>query len=195
MNKKKMDVGGGGKTSHNYKWYVLRVQPGKDLKVKEWIENNKDKFFPNERLQRVYVPQKSVFIYKNGKNILKEQLKMPGYIYIAAELEDVDVDNLIHSSPFSIMFVGRNTKQYSDNIPCLSNREVKLLLQDETTNNISNDEVFSVGEDVKIVDGVFSGFNGVIQSINFKNNSAKINVNIFSRSIEVELFLTQISKQ
>lgn len=195
MNKKKIDVGAGEKTSHNYKWYVLRVQPGKDLKVKEWIENNKDKFFPNERLQRVYVPQKSVFIYKNGKNILKEQLKMPGYIYIAAELEDVDVDNLIHSSPFSIMFVGRNIKQYSDNIPCLSNREVKLLLQDETANNISNDEVFSVGEDVKIVDGVFSGFNGVIQSINFKNNSAKINVNIFSRSIEVELFLTQISKQ
>ena len=91
--------------------------------------------------------------------------------------------------------MGRNMQKDSDNIPCLNNKEVEVLLQDEVGNTISNNEEFSVGEDVKIVDGVFSGFNGIIQSINLKNNSAKINVNIFSRSIEVELFLTQISKQ
>lgn len=183
------------KRNNNYKWYILRVQTGQDLKVKEWIENNAAKFFQNGKLKRVYVPQKSVFIYKNGKNILKEQLKMPGYVYIEAELDDVDIDAFLRSSPFYIMFVGRNMQKDSDNIPCLNNKEVEVLLQDEVGNTISNNEEFSVGEDVKIVDGVFSGFNGIIQSINLKNNSAKINVNIFSRSIEVELFLTQISKQ
>ncbi len=175
------------------KWYVMRVISGKERKIKEYIENEVSRSGWNEIVTQVLVPMEKIYKVKNGKKIIKERTFFPGYILLEADDTRINPDMLstIRNITGIIGFLGGQKPQ------ALRKVEVNRILgkvdemagAGETIN-----EPFLVGENVKITDGPFNDFIGVIEEVNEDKKKIKVNVKIFGRKTPVELNYAQVEK-
>ena len=180
----------------NYKWYVLRAISGKENKVKEEIEKAlvSSSIF-KEYVSQVLIPTEKVIVQKaNNKRAIKERNKLPGYVLVECILNDESYP-LLRNIPNVLGFLseGRNTKtavpvtQDEINRMIGSAEDVDLTLQME--------ETFEVDEKVKVVDGPFSGFNGVVREVLQDKHKLKVSVTIFDRETPLELSFGQVEKE
>ena len=179
--------------SEEKKWYVMRVISGKERKTKEYIESEINRSGWSKVVSQVLVPMEKVYKVKNGKKVIKERTFYPGYILLEADDNKMtpDMFSTIRHVSGVIGFLGGAKPQ------SLRKNEVNRILGkvDEMAEGgeVIN-EPFLVGENVKITDGPFNDFIGVIEEVNEEKKRVKVNVKIFGRKTPVELSFAQVEK-
>jgi transcription termination/antitermination protein NusG len=174
------------------KWFVLRVVSGKERKVKEYLDKEISRGGWTQ-VKQVFLPVEKVY-KANGKKVMRERNYYPGYVMIEianGKLND-DLRDIIKNTNSVIHFLGK------ENPIALRKAEVNKMLgkMDEMAEvgGISMSEPFIVGETIKIIEGPFNDFNGVIEEVNDEKKKLKVTVKIFGRSTPVELNYMQVEK-
>ena len=176
----------------NMKWYVLRAISGKEAKVKEFIEAEMGH---NPKLKahvaQVLLPTEKTASVRNGKRVVKEKLSLPGYVLVEADLSG-DIASVLRFMPNVLGFLG-GTGHPSP----VRNSDINRLLGNVEESELEEvQEIpYTVGEAVKVSDGPFSGFHGVIQEVNTEKHKVKVMVMIFGRENPLELNFGQVSKE
>lgn len=176
------------------KWYVLRVISGKERKTKEYIDLEVNRSKWNDVVSQVLVPLEKVYKIRNGKKVVQERNIYPGYILLEADEKKFsgEMVQTIRGVSNVINFLGNEKPQ------AMRQAEVNRILGkvDEMAGvGETAVEPFLIGETVKIVDGPFNDFNGVIEEVNEEKKKIKVTVKIFGRKTPVELNYVQVEKQ
>lgn len=175
-----------------YKWYVVRAITGQEKKVKNNILVELERAGLGAYVPDILIPTEKVYQIKNGKKVAKERNAFPGYILIQADFSDPEVIPLIKSVSGVVGFLGSKDQP----VP-LRNSELSRILgtADELSDSESGfDEHFVVGEAVKVIDGPFNDFDGVIEEVNDEKKKVKVMVKIFGRRTPLELNYNQVQK-
>jgi transcriptional antiterminator NusG len=175
------------------KWFVLRVVSGKERKVKEYLDKEVSRG-GWDQVKQVFLPVEKVYKVANGKKVMRERNYYPGYVMIEIsnnKLTD-DLRDIIKNTTNVIHFLGK------ENPIALRKAEVNKMLgkMDEMAEagGLSMSEPFIVGETIKIIEGAFNDFNGIIEEVNDEKKKLKVSVKIFGRSQPVELTYMQVEK-
>lgn len=176
------------------KWYVLRTIGGKEKKVKEYIENEIANAGLQDYVSQVLIPSERVYQMRSGKKIAKERNFFPGYVLIEAALVG-EIPHKLKNITNVIGFLG--DVKGGGPVPMRQSEVNRILgkvdeLQ-ETTEDV--DIPFVVGETVKVTDGPFNGFNGIIENVNEEKKKLKVMVKIFGRKTPLELSYMQVEKE
>jgi transcription termination/antitermination protein NusG len=175
------------------KWYVLRAVGGKEKKVKEYIETEIASLNMQDYVSQVLIPTEKIYTIRNGKKISKERNYFPGYIIIEAALVG-EVPHILRNVPNVIGFLGGKD---DEPVP-LRQSEVNRILGKVDELSASDEEInipFCVGESVKVTDGPFNSFTGVIEEVNEEKKKLKVMVKIFGRKTPLELSFMQVEKE
>ena len=175
------------------KWYVLRAIGGKENKVKEYIESEVARLNLKEYITQVLIPKEKVYQIRNGKKVSKERNFFPGYVLIEAVLVG-EVTHILKNVPNVLGFLG---SKGGEPIP-LRLSEVNRILGKVDELAESDEELnvpFFVGETVKVIDGPFNSFSGVIEEVNDEKKKLKVMVKIFGRKTPLELSFMQVEKE
>lgn len=176
------------------KWYVLRAIGGKEKKVKEYIESEISRLRLQEHISQVLIPTEKVYQIRSGKKISKERNYFPGYVLVEAALVG-EVEHILRNIPNVIGFLGGS--QGGDPVP-LRTSEVNRILGKVDELAASDEEInvpFYVGESVKVIDGPFNSFSGIIEEVNEEKKKLKVMVKIFGRKTPLELSFMQVEKE
>ncbi len=169
-------------------WYVVHTYSGYEEKVKTSIEERVKKKGLEDKLGRILIPTEKVIELRGGKKKETDKKFYPGYILVEMELND-ETWHLIRSIPRVTGFVG-GTKP----IP-LPEEEVEVILQQiEKAPQQPPKTKYQKGEVVRIIDGPFTNFNGVVDEIDLDHGRLKVMVSIFGRQTPVELSFYQVEK-
>lgn len=180
------------KGASKLKWYVVRAISGQEKKVRDYIENEVKTEGLDDYVKQVLIPTEKVFQIRKGKKVSKERNYFPGYILIEAALVG-EVEHVIKNITGVIGFLGDKGQP----IP-LRQREVERILGKVDELAESAEEInfpFIVGENVKVIDGPFNSFSGVIEEINEEKRKLKVMVKIFGRKTPLELGFMQVEKE
>ena len=176
------------------KWYVLRAIGGKEKKVKEYVENEIIRLKLQDFISQVLIPTEKVYQIRNGKKISKERIFYPGYVLIEATLVG-DIPHILKNIPNVMGFLG--DPRTGDPIP-LRTSEVNRILGKVDELVDSDEELnvpYYVGETVKVIDGPFNSFSGIIEEVNDEKKKLKVMVKIFGRKTPLELSFMQVEKE
>jgi|TARA_B100001079_G_scaffold113036_1_gene97221 transcriptional antiterminator NusG len=170
-------------------WYSLRVMSGKEEKIKSSIFRELE-YEPDiaKSIEDILIPTENVVHIKNGKKLVKKKVFFPGYILLNMTM-NIQTKFFIENIDGVMSFVGPKASPQS-----LNDDEIKRIVGsidgDDTT--VHDIEIpFKVGDSVKVIDGPFKDFDGLVQEINDRNR-IKVNVNIFGRPTPIELNFNQI---
>ena len=175
------------------KWYVVRAIGGQENKVKSYIETEIARVGLSDHVNQVLVPKEKVIQIRNGKKINKEKVYFPGYIMIEANLSG-EIPHLIKSIIGVIGFLGE--KKGGDPVPMRKSEVNRMLGKvDELAMEGENIAIpFTVGENIKVIDGPFNGFNGNIEKVIEEKRKLEVMVKIFGRKTPLELSYMQVEK-
>ncbi|HLL41810.1 MAG TPA: transcription termination/antitermination protein NusG [Segetibacter sp.] len=180
------------------KWYVLRVVSGKERKVKEYLDKEVNRSGWSETIKQVFLTMEKVYKVQNGKKVMREKNYFPGYVMIEVSDGKLTDDMVQHISNVSnVMHFLTDGKGAKGNIISLRKAEVNKMLgkvDEMNDQGIVMNEPFIVGETIKIIEGPFNDFNGVIEEVNDDKKKLKVTVKIFGRSTPVELNYMQVEK-
>ncbi|MEE1885138.1 transcription termination/antitermination protein NusG [Pedobacter flavus] len=179
--------------SNQLKWYVVRAVSGKEKKVKQYIDSEISRLGITHLVPQVLIPMEKYYQMKDGKKIAKERNFYPGYVLIEAVL-DGELEHVIKNINSVIGFLGDKA---GNAIP-MRQAEVNRILGkvDEMSQQAETMSVsYYVGENVKVMDGPFNGFTGVIEEINEEKKKLKVMVKIFGRKTPLELNYMQVEKE
>jgi len=177
--------------SDQLKWYVVRAVSGKEKKVKQYIETEINRLGLTQMVPQVLIPMEKYYQMREGKKIAKERNFYPGYVLIEAQL-DGELADTIKNIPSVIGFLG----EQGNPVP-LRESEVNRILGKVDEMSAKGESMsfnFYVGESVKVMDGPFNGFNGVIEEVNEEKKKLKVMVKIFGRRTPLELNYMQVEK-
>ena len=176
------------------KWYVVRAVSGQEAKIKDYISSEIERLGYSKMVEDILVPMQKIVQIRNGKKISKEKTYFPGYIMIKANLSG-EVPHVIKSVTNVIGFLGET--KGGDPVP-LRQSEVNRMLGkvDEFSLQEESDIIipFIHGENVKVIDGPFNGFDGTIEKINEEKRKLEVMVKIFGRKTPLELSYMQVEK-
>ena len=174
------------------KWYVLQAVSGKEAKVKEYIEAEmKHNDLLASHVSQILIPTVKQATLRNGKRVVKEKVSLPGYVFVEADLKG-DVAHTLRFVPNVLGFLGG-----LDNPVPVPQSEINRMLgtADETELEENMDVPYSVDETVKVTDGPFSGFSGVVEEVDSQKHKLKVMVKIFGRKTPLELSFMQVEKE
>jgi transcriptional antiterminator NusG len=169
-------------------WYAVHVLSGHEKKIKKYLENEIEKANLQDQINRILIPSEDVVEMKDGKKRVKNRIFFPGYMLIEMELNKV-TQHVVLNTPSITNFVGSKTKP----VP-LQEDEVRRILGriEERQNEEIIDIPYREGDPVKVIDGPFTDFSGVVEEINREKKKLKVMVSIFGRSTPVELDFLQV---
>ena len=171
-------------------WYIIHTYSGFERKVKESLESRVKAFGLEEKIGQILIPTETVVEMRGGKKVESSRLFYPGYVLVEIEMDD-NVWHLVKATPRVTGFVGS-----AQNPSPLSEEEVDQIINRVATagEKATPKMIFERNETVKIVDGPFNNFTGVVDEINMDRNTLKVMVTIFGRSTPVELEFLQVEK-
>ncbi len=173
-------------------WYVLRAVSGKEAKVKEYIEAEmKHNTLLSTHVSQVIIPMEKHASLRNGKRVIKEKISLPGYVFVEASLVG-DVAHTLRFMPNVLGFLGG-----LDNPSPVPQADINRMLGTAEETELVDDVniPYAVDETVKVIDGPFSGFSGVIEEVNSEKRKLKVMVKIFGRKTPLELGFMQVEKE
>jgi transcriptional antiterminator NusG len=179
--------------SDQLKWYVVRAVSGKEKKVKQYLEAEINRLGLSHLIPQVLIPMEKYYQMKEGKKIAKERNYYPGYVLVEAAL-DGELEHIVKNINSVIGFLGDK----AGNAVPMRAAEVNRILGkvDEMTEQGEVMNVpYYVGENVKVMDGPFNGFTGVIEEVNEEKKKLKVMVKIFGRRTPLELNYMQVEKE
>ncbi len=175
------------------KWYVLRAIGGQEKKVKEYIENQIKVLGLEDFIFQVLVPSEKIYQVRNGKKYSTERTFFPGYVLVECLLT-AQIAGILREVPGGLGFLGET--KGGDPLP-MREAEINRILgrvDEAETDGEVIDSPYSIGEQVKVTDGPFNNFNGIIEEINDEKKKLKVMVMIFGRKTPLELSYVQVEK-
>jgi transcriptional antiterminator NusG len=170
------------------KWYVIHTYSGYESKVKSGMEERLRISGMTEKVAQILVPTEDVVEIKGGKKKISTRKYFPGYVMIEMAMDD-DVWYVIKNTPKVTGFLG-GTKPTP-----LDDTEVSRLLEQLRGESIPKPKfMFEKGEQVRVIDGPFTNFTGVIDEMNMDKGKVRVMVTIFGRATPVELEFPQVEK-
>lgn len=180
------------------KWYVLRVVSGKERSVKEYLDKDISRSGWTEIIKQIFLPMEKVYKVQNGKKVIREKNYFPGYVMLEVADGKLSDDIVQHISNVSnVMHFLTDGKGSKGNIISLRKAEVNKMLgrvDEMNDQGVVMSEPFIIGETIKIIEGPFNDFNGVIEEVHDEKKKLKVTVKIFGRSTPVELSYMQVEK-
>ena len=172
------------------RWYVLHVYSGFEKKVASSIKEGAAKRGLDLYIEEVMVPIEEVVEVRRGQKVNSERKFFPGYVLVKMDMND-DAWHLVKNTPKVTGFVGTGKKPTP-----LTQEEVDSILHQvvSTKEKPKPKHVYEHGEHVRIIDGPFSNFTGVVEEVNLDRNTLKVMVTIFGRSTPVELDFLQVNR-
>ena len=176
--------------NERFKWYIIHAYSGFERKVRESIESRVQAFGLQERIGRVMIPTEPVTELRNGKKYTIERVFLPGYVLVEMDLDN-ELWHMVKNTPRVTGFLGTG-----DSPVALSEGEVSsvILRSDVSKDKPRNKIKFEKNESVKITEGPFANFNGVVDDVNEDRETLKVMVTIFGRSTPVELEFSKVEK-
>jgi len=172
------------------RWYIIHAYSGFENKVKEAILAEAARLGLEEGVEEIEVPTETITEVKRGKKVQVERKFMPGYVLAKLRMND-DVYHLVKNTPKVTGFLGNNNKPQP-----ISEREAARYFggveeaKAAPKTQISVD--YEIGDQVKVLDGPFASFNGVVEELDFDKSKVKVSVSIFGRATPVELDFEQV---
>ncbi len=173
------------------RWYVVQTYSGFENQVKRSLEERIRRAGMEDRFGEILVPTEEVVEMREGQKRKSERKFFPGYVLVQMEMDD-DTWHLVKSVPRVLGFIGGT----SDRPAPISDREAEQILNriQEGAEKPRPKVLFEVGEVVRVIDGPFNDFNGVVEEVNYDKNRLRVAVSIFGRSTPVELDFGQVEK-
>jgi len=172
-----------------FQWYAIQTYSGSEQSVKRAIEQLVIDYGIEEKVEKIVVPTEEVIEVKNGEKKITERTLYSGYAFAHIDL-DTDLWHKIQSLPRVSRFIG---EQKTPTI--LPDKDVKNILDRMEQKSAPRPKVdFEKGEMVRIVDGSFSNFTGMVEEYDLDHGTLKLNVSIFGRNTPVEILYTQVEK-
>jgi len=171
-------------------WYILHTLSGSEKKVKQTILEQAERKGIREYFEEILVPSVEVPEIKRGKQVNVEKKFLPGYILIKVNLTD-EAWHLVKSVPKVSGFLGSGLKPQP-----VSESEVQKIMDQVHQNPslVSSKKVYDIGETVKVVDGPFESFSGVIEEVDIEKMKLKVSVSIFGRATPIDLSFNQVER-
>jgi transcriptional antiterminator NusG len=175
------------------RWYIIHAYSGFENKVKDAILADATRLGLERAVEAVEVPTEKVTEVRRGKKVQSERKFFPGYVLAKLEMND-DVYHLVKNTPKVTGFLGTNNKPQP-----ISEAEASRILstRDEAVAASPRQKMvvnFEIGDSVKVLDGPFASFNGLVEEIDFDRGRVKVSVSIFGRATPVELEFEQVER-
>ncbi|MCR2064785.1 transcription termination/antitermination protein NusG [Campylobacter helveticus] len=172
-----------------HKWYAIQTYAGSEMAVKKAIENLVKDNKIEERLKEIVVPTEDVIEFKNGKEKISERSLYSGYVFANLDL-DTELWHRIQSLPKVGRFIGESKKPTP-----LSEKDINLILEKAYNKAAPKPKIsFEEGENVRITEGPFANFTGIVEEYDMVRGLLRLNVSIFGRSTPVEILYSQVEK-
>lgn len=173
------------------RWYVVHAFSQYEKKVATSLKERVERFGMQDRFGEILVPTEEVVEMKAGQKRKSERKFFPGYVLVQMELDD-DTWHLVKETPRVLGFIGGKADQPAP----ITQKEADAILQrvEAGAEQPRPKTVFEPGEMVRVIDGPFNDFNGVVEDVNYEKNRLNVAVLIFGRSTPVELEFGQVEK-
>ncbi|HAU22934.1 MAG TPA: transcription termination/antitermination protein NusG [Erythrobacter sp.] len=172
------------------RWYIIHAYSGFENKVRDAIIHEAERLGLSDAVEDVQVPTETVTEVKRGKKVQVERKFMPGYVLAKLKMTD-DVYHLVKNTPKVTGFLGSNNKPQA-----ISEKEAARYFGGvEEAKSAPKREIhvdYEIGDQVKVLNGPFASFNGVVEELDFDKNKVKVSVSIFGRATPVELDFEQV---
>ncbi|MDR1460392.1 MAG: transcription termination/antitermination protein NusG [Campylobacteraceae bacterium] len=173
----------------NHKWYAIQTYAGSEQSVKRAIETLVKDHGIADKLDGIIVPTEDVIEVKNGKKKISERSLYSGYVFANLDL-DTDLWHKIQSLPRVSRFIGESKKPTP-----LSQKDISLILEKAEKKGAPKPKIsFDDGESVRITEGPFANFTGIVEEYDMEHGKLRLNVSIFGRSTPVEILYSQVEK-
>lgn len=172
-------------------WYVVHSYSGYENQVKRSLEDRIERGGMESKFGQILVPTEEVVEMRDGQKRKSDRKFFPGYVLVEMAMDD-DSWHLVKDCPKVMGFIGGT----SDRPTPISEKEVNVIL-DRISDGAAKPRpkvLFEVGEVVRVIDGPFADFNGVVEEVNYDKSRLRVAVTIFGRSTPVELEFSQVSK-
>lgn len=172
------------------RWYVVNVYSGSEKKVAESIKEQAVLKKMEDKIVEVLVPMEEVVEVKKGAKVNSERKFFPGYVLVKMEMND-ETWHLIKDTPKVTDFLGSRNKP----IPITEKEAMHIMTQmQDGIDRPQNIVDYEIGEQIRVCDGPFASFNGVVEDVDTEKLRLKVSVLIFGRATSVELDFTQVEK-
>ncbi len=174
------------------RWYVVHAYSGFENQVVRLLKERIQRSEMQDRFGEVLVPTEEVVEMRDGQKRRSDRKFFPGYVLVQMEMND-DTWHLVKSVPKVMGFIGGT----ADRPAPISDKEAEAILQrvQEGAEKPRPKILFEPGEVVRVIDGPFNDFNGVVEEVNYEKSRLRVAVFIFGRSTPVELEFGQVEKE
>ena len=172
------------------RWYIVHAYSNFEKKVADSIREQAAQRGLSEKFAEILVPTENIVEVRRGRKINSERKFFPGYVLVKCDLTD-DIYHLIKNSPKVTGFLGTDKKPMP--IPDHEAERIKGQVAEHVTNPTQAIR-FEIGETVRVADGPFASFNGVVEEVDADRSRVKVAVSIFGRATPVELEYAQVEK-
>ncbi len=175
------------------RWYIIHAYSGFEGKVRDSIIAEAARLGLDHSVEAIEVPTENVTEVRRGKKVQSERKFMPGYVLAKLDLSD-QVYHLVKNTPKVTGFLGSSGKPQA-----ISEAEATRMLnsKEEAAASPSKQKIkvdFEIGDSVKVLDGPFASFNGLVEELDFDKSKVKVSVSIFGRATPVELDFEQVER-
>ena len=175
------------------RWYIIHAYSGFENKVRDAIMSEATRMGLDQLVEAVEVPTEKVTEVRRGKKVTSDRKFFPGYVLAKLNLND-DVCHLVKNTPKVTGFLGPNGKPQAiseaEAARILSTREEAAAAAPKAKVKVD----YEIGDAVKVLDGPFASFNGVVEELDFDRSRVKVSVSIFGRATPVELEFEQVER-
>jgi len=172
-------------------WYVVHAYSGFEDQVRRSLQERIERSGLQDKFGEILVPTEEVVEMRDGKKRKSDRKFFPGYVLVQMDMND-DTWHLVKDAPRVLGFIGGT----SDRPAPISDKEADAILQrvEDGVDRPKPKVLFEPGEVVRVIDGPFTDFNGVVEEVNFEKSRLRVSVLIFGRSTPVELEFGQVEK-